>query len=94
MFIDKKLEIYVQESENERSIEHISNQLTAWHKNRTKNPSKLWQRGDICVAQRSSDGKYHRAEIQRVYQKQRKCLVNNRNFRILCLFLMNSKRLH
>lgn len=73
----------MQELENQKLIGHMSNELTAWHENRTKNPTKFWKKGDICVAQRSSDGKYHRAEIQRVCQKQRKCLVNENNLVLL-----------
>lgn len=68
----------MQELENQKVIERISNGLTAWHKNRTKNPGKFWRRGDICVALRSSDGKYHRAEVLRLIQKHRKCLVSEK----------------
>lgn len=75
VFIDNKLEMYVQDLENQKIVELISYELTVWHKNRTKNPTKFWSKGDICVARRSNE-RYHRAEIQRVYHKQRKCLVN------------------
>lgn len=80
------LEIYVQELESQKLVDQISNELTEWHKNRTKNPSKFWNKGNICVAPRSSDGKYHRAEIQRLCQKQRKCLVNSND---LIIYDMN-----
>lgn len=83
MHINKKLEIFAQETESQKVVECMSNALTEWHKNRTKNPSKFWRRGDICVALRGSDGKYHRAEIQRMNQKHRKCLVNSQQTRVL-----------
>lgn len=76
MFIDHKFQVYVHELESQSLIEQMSNELTTWHKNCTKNPTKVWHKGDICVAQRNSDGQYHRAEIMRVLQKQRQCLVN------------------
>lgn len=77
MCINKKLEIFVQELESQKLVERISNDLTEWHENRTKNPTKFWRSGDICAALRKSDGKYHRAEVQRLIQKQRKCIVKS-----------------
>lgn len=76
VFIDRSLEIYVQELESQSLVERISNALTTWHTNRTKYPTKFWYKGDICSAPRNSDGKYHRAEIVRVCQKQRNSLVS------------------
>lgn len=77
VFIDDKLTIYVHGWENQECVKFMSDQLTEWHHNRAKNPRKRWYPGDICVAERNSDGMYHRAKIQKVYakQKQRKCLV-------------------
>lgn len=81
VFVDNNLAIYVQEWENRKCIEHISNVLTNWHQKHVKNPRRLWYDGEICVAQRNSDRMYYRAEIQRVLVKQRKCLVNKNFFR-------------
>lgn len=77
MFIDDKLTIYVHGWENQECIKFMSDKLTEWHQNRATNPKKRWNKGDICVAERKSDGMYHRAKIQKVYakQKQQKCLV-------------------
>lgn len=86
--VNKKLEIFVQELESQKLVERISNDLTAWHENRTKNPTKFWRSGDICAALRNSDGKYHRAKVQRLIQKQRKCIVNNKKI------LLRNKQTH
>lgn len=75
MFIDSQLTIYVQEWENRKCIKFMSEMLTEWHRNCVKNPRKFWNKGDICVAQRNSDGMYHRAKVQKVRAKQQKCLV-------------------
>lgn len=75
MFVDSKLAIYVQEWENRKCIDQMSSELTKLLQNADKGVREEWKKGDICVAQRSSDGKYHRAEIQRVHTEQQRCLV-------------------
>lgn len=73
MHIDDDLTIYVQEWEHRNCAEHISNELTKWHWDRTRIPIRFWYEGDICVA-KLEDGLYYRAEIVKIL-KRRKCWV-------------------
>lgn len=73
----------MQEWENQECIKYMSEVLTEWHRKRFNRPKKCWYEGDRCVALRSSDLMFHRAEIQQVYVKQQKCLVKRKLFHIL-----------